>query len=93
MTIPKPYVVDLSTGDVRGGPPADIVQHCNGATGYKMITHPYDPDGCEHCAEIRALDEEDREVCPATGIVLGDIATVDARWVCCGGLFPNHGAC
>lgn len=49
------------SGDPLG--PGVIVQHCNPRTEYELIRHPYDPDGCPHCAELRELATERR--CPA----------------------------
>lgn len=56
MNEPRLYVVDLSTGEVTGGPEPGIVQHCNSTTEYEMIVHPYAPDECDHCAVIREID-------------------------------------
>jgi hypothetical protein len=35
-------------------------------------------------------DDDAPQVCPTTGYVLNNIATVYGRWVCCGGLYPDH---
>lgn len=39
-----------------------LVQHCNSRTNYEMIEHHYNPDGCNHCAEIREIIEEMRVI-------------------------------
>jgi hypothetical protein len=35
-------------------------------------------------------DDDDIVICPTTGRRLENIATIDSRWVCCGGLYPDH---
>jgi len=50
------------------------------------------PCRCECHADVTdtADDTDEPMVCPTTGYVLNNIATVDGRWVCCGGLYPDH---
>lgn len=57
---------------------------------------------CHLCPEARSYcddvdcDEEpcdgDHEPrrCPTTGVLLGNIDTVNGHWLCCGGLYPDH---
>jgi len=37
-----------------------------------------------------ARDEVAAQTCPTTGIQRGNVDTVDGRWSCCGGLWPDH---
>lgn len=39
--------------------PKNMVHHCNRKTNYEMIIHPFDPDNCENCKEIKGLLQED----------------------------------
>lgn len=47
-----------------------------------------DPD----CIWPRCEGDHEPLRCPTTGNVRGFIATVDGRYVCCGGQYPNHQA-
>ncbi len=47
-------------------------------------------DGGSFDVTIEVDNDLDVEVCPTTGYALGNIATVDGRWVCCGGRYPDH---
>jgi hypothetical protein len=37
-----------------------------------------------------ARDEVAAQTCPTTGVQRGNVDTVDGRWSCCGGLWPDH---
>ncbi|MER5703486.1 hypothetical protein ABT023_16295 [Micromonospora sp. NPDC002296] len=52
---------------MTGGPEPGTVQHCNSATGYEMIVHPYAPDECDHCAEIAQIKVVTYQAPLATG--------------------------
>jgi len=45
-----PYVVDMRTGVVSGGPVVGV-QHYHRETG-ELESHEYGPETCEKCAEI-----------------------------------------
>jgi hypothetical protein len=45
-----------------------------------------DPD----CFQAGCDGGHDELRCPTTGVVRGNIATVNSHWVCCGGLYPDH---
>lgn len=49
-----PYVINLRTGVVSGGPGAGTVQHYDRATG-ELESHEMRPDSCENCAEIAEI--------------------------------------
>lgn len=48
---PRPYVVNLTSGTVAGGPALGVVQHYDRPTG-ELTVHDYAPTSCERCAEI-----------------------------------------
>ncbi|WP_030488186.1 hypothetical protein [Micromonospora chokoriensis] len=60
VTAPKPelYVINMSTGEVTGGPEPGIVQHWDRET-FELVVHEYAPDSCERCKELRDLGFED----------------------------------
>lgn len=43
-----------------------------------------------NCFQAGCDGDHDELRCPTTGVVRGNIATVDGRWVCCGGDYPDH---
>jgi hypothetical protein len=49
-----PYVIDLSTGVVTGGPGEGMVNHYDRETT-ELETHEFAPDSCENCAEIAEI--------------------------------------
>lgn len=49
--------INIRYGKVELKEPAlgELVQHCNSRTDYEFISHPYWPDSCEHCMDIRQV--------------------------------------
>lgn len=49
--------VNVKYGKAELSEPAlgQMVTHCNERTGYEFIMHPYDPDTCEHCLDVRQV--------------------------------------
>lgn len=57
---PRLYAVNLSTGEVRGGPELGTVQHYDRKTG-ELTVHDYAPDSCDRCMDIAATIAERRD--------------------------------
>lgn len=53
---------------------------------YVPVTYCSDPD----CFIAECDGDHDELRCPTTGVVRGNIATVNGKWICCDGDYPNH---
>lgn len=51
---PRPYVVDMATGETTGGPKDGSVQHWDRET-FTLTIHSYAPELCHRCAELEQL--------------------------------------
>lgn len=71
---PRPYVVDLSTGNATGGPAPGTVQHYNRQTG-DLQTHTYAPNTCTQCAELR--DTPPHEITTYGDLAQGERTYID----------------
>jgi hypothetical protein len=83
--------VDLKNAQKRV---AELEQQRGAVLALEQHADQYDQFVVE-AADIRAVyaehgDGDDSQVCPTTGDRLRNIATIDSRWVCCGGLYPDH---
>lgn len=66
--------------------PESCCDECPALGPLGPVAYCDDPD----CLIAECDGDHDDLRCPTTGVVRGNVATVNGRWACCGGLYPTH---